>query len=86
MLKTCKKKAFEVNLKPELSTCETGKLAGTFFLLFFFYIINKNWTVDQDLNCHIIVAAMMNEFPKPSRASTSKQTKQYILNAFNKIK
>jgi hypothetical protein len=28
----------------------------------------------------------MNEFPKRSRASISKQTKQNILKAFNKIK
>jgi hypothetical protein len=28
----------------------------------------------------------MNEFPKRSRASISKQTKQHILKAFNKIK
>jgi hypothetical protein len=29
----------------------------------------------KDLNCHIIVAAIMKEFPKRSRASISKQTK-----------
>jgi hypothetical protein len=28
----------------------------------------------------------MNEFPKRSKASISKQTKQHILKAFNKIK
>jgi hypothetical protein len=28
----------------------------------------------------------MNEFPKRSKASISKQTKQHILQAFNKIK
>jgi hypothetical protein len=28
----------------------------------------------------------MNEFPKGNRASLSKQTKQHILKAFNKIK
>jgi hypothetical protein len=37
------------------------------------------------LNC-LIVTAKMNEFPKPSKASISKQTKQHILKAFNKIK
>jgi hypothetical protein len=42
--------------------------------------------LSKDLNCHIIVAAIMNEFPKRSRASISKQTKQHILKAFNKIK
>jgi hypothetical protein len=45
-----------------------------------------NWTVGKDLNCHIIVAAIMTEFSKRSRASISKQTKQHILKAFNKIK
>jgi CRISPR/Cas system-associated exonuclease Cas4 (RecB family) len=55
------------------------------FFVRFFYKINKNWTVDKYLNCHIIVAATMNEFPKRSRASISKQTKQHILKAFNKI-
>jgi hypothetical protein len=51
-----------------------------------FYKINKNWTVGKDLNCHIIVTAIMNEFPKRSRASITKQTKQHILKVFNKIK
>jgi hypothetical protein len=57
-----------------------------FFSVRFFYKINKNWTVGNDLSCHIIVAAIINEFPKQSRASISKQTKQHILKAFNKIK
>jgi hypothetical protein len=53
-----------------------------------FFKINKNWTVGKDLNYYIIVAAIMNEFSKrsSSRASISKQTKQHILKAFNKIK
>jgi hypothetical protein len=57
-------------------------IAGTFFC----YKINKNQIVGKDLNCHIIIAAKMNEFPKRSRAPISKQTKQHILKAFNKIK
>jgi hypothetical protein len=36
------------------------------FLVRFFYKINKNWTVGTDLNYHIIVAAIMNEFPQRS--------------------
>jgi hypothetical protein len=52
----------------------------------FFYKISENLTVGNDLNCHIIVTAKMNEFPKRSKASISKQTNQYILKAFNKIK
>jgi hypothetical protein len=40
----------------------------------------------RDLKCHIIVTAKINEFPKRSKASISKQTKQHILKAFNKIK
>jgi hypothetical protein len=34
----------------------------------------------------VIVTAKMNEFPKRSKASISKQKKQLILKAFNKIK
>jgi hypothetical protein len=56
------------------------------FFVRFFYKINKNYTVDKDLNCHIIVAAKMNQFPKRSIAPISKQTKQHILKTFNKIK
>jgi hypothetical protein len=37
------------------------------------------------LSCHI-VTAKINEFPKRSKASISKQTNQHILKAFNKIK
>jgi hypothetical protein len=48
------------------------ELAGTFFFVRFFYKINKNWTVSKDLNCYIIFAAIMNEFPKRSRAVISK--------------
>jgi hypothetical protein len=51
-----------------------------FFFFFFFDILNFN------LKCHIIVTAKMNEFPKRSKASISKQTNQHILKAFNKIK
>jgi hypothetical protein len=42
--------------------------------------------VGKDLNCPIIDVAIMSEFPKRSRASISKLTKQHILKAFNKIK
>jgi hypothetical protein len=45
------------------------ELAGTIFFVRCFYKINKNWTVGKALNCYIIVAAIMNEFPKRSRAS-----------------
>jgi hypothetical protein len=41
-------------------------------------------TVGKD--CLIIVVAIMNEFPKRSRASINKQTKQHVLKAFNKVK
>jgi hypothetical protein len=34
----------------------------------------------------IIVTAKMNEFPKRSKASISKQTKQHMLKAFNKTR
>jgi hypothetical protein len=37
-------------------------------------------------NTSITVTAKMNEFPKRSKASISKQTNQHILKAFNKIK
>jgi hypothetical protein len=40
----------------------------TFFLLDFFHKITENSTVGNDLNCHIIVTAKMNEFPKRSKA------------------
>jgi hypothetical protein len=49
--------------------------------------VNKNWTVGKYFKCHIIVAAIKNEFPKRSKASIIiKQTKQHILKAFNKLK
>jgi hypothetical protein len=38
------------------------------------------------MKCHIIVTAKMNEFPKRSKASISKQMKEHILKTFNKIK
>jgi hypothetical protein len=62
------------------------ELTGTFFFVNFFYKIYENSTVGNDLKCHIIVTAKMNEFPKRSKASISKQKKQPILKAFNKIK
>jgi hypothetical protein len=55
---------------------------------FFTKYVNTNQTVDNNFNCHIciIVTTKINEFPKRSRASISKRTKQHILKAFNKIK
>jgi hypothetical protein len=48
--------------------------AGTFFFVKFFYKINTNSTVGKNLNCQVIVAVKMNEFPERSRAPTSKRT------------
>jgi hypothetical protein len=42
--------------------------------------------IGNDLNCHIIVTAKINEFPIRSKALISKQMIQHILKAFNKIK
>jgi hypothetical protein len=57
-----------------------------FFFVKFFYKIYENSTVGNDLKCHIIVTAKMNEFSKRSKASISKQKKQPNLKAFKKIK
>jgi hypothetical protein len=38
------------------------ELAGTFFLLNFFYKINTNSTVGKNLNCQVIVVVKMMNF------------------------